>query len=528
MFQPFRTHLSRAAIAVSALSLVASLNACDDPSTDPVDAIDDAFLTADGLSGKSDGGFDDTVTRAVLDLANRATHEQLDDEVRLDRRAADGIVDYRHGADGLKGTSDDRRFEDLETLDAVPYVGRVAFERMAEYALQHGYGAQDPCPGGQGHDVVDPVPPVVDGGVRGCDQKWFGDCHFGDSLPLPSQLEQVTATAIDLDGTVRVVGWDGSANYNMDELFVATQAAGTTGFTVEKLGHGWPNFKGFLRRPDGTHATLHTSRYVEGNTTYNHVVPYLDGQIICDGAYRGDAADHGFGTFGSDGTFWFATRTPSPEGAIEVCSQRAGESSWHRQLLLRGPALTGSAGYGSPGSVHGIVMRDGQPEVWARINNQPGGLVRYRLGGNAWHGKTFSGPLYQSLRFITAEDGAYMTSSEGTRMDLYQVTEQGLEGPTTLCTRSAYADQMCYLQGLSAIPGGGVLAVFEAQANGATRFSRYINGEVTTTDLANLPLAYTETSSAVSVGPFGGIYLLRSLLDRAHDVLRYLPLELAQ
>jgi phosphatidylserine/phosphatidylglycerophosphate/cardiolipin synthase-like enzyme len=65
---------------------------------------------------------------AVLALANDAavTFELLDDDVALDARAARGIVAGRP-------------FADLAALDAVPYVGKSAFEKLTAYALAHGY-----------------------------------------------------------------------------------------------------------------------------------------------------------------------------------------------------------------------------------------------------------------------------------------------------------------------------------------------------------------------------------------------------
>lgn len=82
---------------------------------------------------------------AVLDLANRASLETLDDPsseggVGLDVRAAEGIVAYRAGDDGTEGTDDDETFDTLAELDAISYVGARAFGKLLDYALDHGYG----------------------------------------------------------------------------------------------------------------------------------------------------------------------------------------------------------------------------------------------------------------------------------------------------------------------------------------------------------------------------------------------------
>jgi len=65
--------------------------------------------------------------QGILDVANTASFTELDDDVRLDRRAAQNIVD-RRGAG----------FTDLETLDAVPYVGDSALQRLLDYAYSTG------------------------------------------------------------------------------------------------------------------------------------------------------------------------------------------------------------------------------------------------------------------------------------------------------------------------------------------------------------------------------------------------------
>lgn len=62
----------------------------------------------------------DAETLAVLDLANTASFEELDQDVSLDRRAAEGIVELRP-------------FATLDELDAVPYVGDVALEKLRAY-----------------------------------------------------------------------------------------------------------------------------------------------------------------------------------------------------------------------------------------------------------------------------------------------------------------------------------------------------------------------------------------------------------
>ena len=90
----------------------------------------------------ADGVITDPAERqAVLDLVNDPAigFSQLDDDVRLDRRAARRIIEYRNGDDGVVGTSDDTLFSSIAELDEVPYVGATALGRLLDYAKANGY-----------------------------------------------------------------------------------------------------------------------------------------------------------------------------------------------------------------------------------------------------------------------------------------------------------------------------------------------------------------------------------------------------
>jgi hypothetical protein len=117
--------------------------ACTDaPEADVVDGIDDDVVG----TGKADGlAFSPAETAALLELVNTATLGELDDEVPLDRRAAAGIVAHRDGPDGIDGTDDDDLFDDLAELDAIAWVGPVAFASLLAYADAHGLGGAAPC-----------------------------------------------------------------------------------------------------------------------------------------------------------------------------------------------------------------------------------------------------------------------------------------------------------------------------------------------------------------------------------------------
>ncbi|MCA9618827.1 MAG: hypothetical protein KC731_07395 [Myxococcales bacterium] len=75
---------------------------------------------------------------AVIDLVNEASLVVLDDDVGLDKRAAENIVAHRDGADATPSTSDDDPFDDIEELDAVPYVGPSALDKLVAYVHAQG------------------------------------------------------------------------------------------------------------------------------------------------------------------------------------------------------------------------------------------------------------------------------------------------------------------------------------------------------------------------------------------------------
>lgn len=102
------------------------------------DGRDDSFL---GGGGKGDtGGIAEGTYEAqlVLGVANTASLEVLGESppegVGLSQRTVDNIGNVRLGDDGLPGTADDGRFRSLAELDAVPFVGPIAFEKLLAYA----------------------------------------------------------------------------------------------------------------------------------------------------------------------------------------------------------------------------------------------------------------------------------------------------------------------------------------------------------------------------------------------------------
>lgn len=67
-----------------------------------------------------------------------ATLAVLTNDVRIDARAARGIVAARAGADGSLGTADDVRFTSVAQVDAVAYVGAATLVKLDAWAATHG------------------------------------------------------------------------------------------------------------------------------------------------------------------------------------------------------------------------------------------------------------------------------------------------------------------------------------------------------------------------------------------------------
>lgn len=78
----------------------------------------------DRLAEWGEANADKDEAALILEVANNATLAELDEDVPLDARAARGIVAARP-------------FEDLASLDEVPYVGTVAMERMYAWGIEN-------------------------------------------------------------------------------------------------------------------------------------------------------------------------------------------------------------------------------------------------------------------------------------------------------------------------------------------------------------------------------------------------------
>jgi phosphatidylserine/phosphatidylglycerophosphate/cardiolipin synthase-like enzyme len=113
-------------------SLLLLCAACGSAADDPGDGENDPFAI-----GKGDGAIDpeSDEAKAVLLVVNdlELGVTELDDDVRLDSRAAQNIIEHRDGGD------DHDLFDDLEELDQVKFVGQTALNALLKFAIAEGY-----------------------------------------------------------------------------------------------------------------------------------------------------------------------------------------------------------------------------------------------------------------------------------------------------------------------------------------------------------------------------------------------------
>ena len=106
--------------------------------------------------------FTDAEVAAILTVANTETMTGLDIDARLDRRAAEAIVAYRAGADGLSGTGDDDPIDTLSELDGITWVGPYAIEQLLAHAQVLGLlGGSTDDPGDDPSDDPPEDPPTT-------------------------------------------------------------------------------------------------------------------------------------------------------------------------------------------------------------------------------------------------------------------------------------------------------------------------------------------------------------------------------
>ena len=128
-------------INIGWLAFLVVLSACGVDDAAPTEDPNESFLAQMGSAdGKADAIIIDEGSPealGILAVANELDFEQLDDDVSLDRRAAESIIVYRQG--DVDDPNDDRDFDSLDELDQVAWVGMRAFRKMYDYASANGF-----------------------------------------------------------------------------------------------------------------------------------------------------------------------------------------------------------------------------------------------------------------------------------------------------------------------------------------------------------------------------------------------------
>ena len=184
------------------------------------DGRDDTFTSG----GKLDG-FECTAAEAaaILQVVNTASLSDLKNDVGLATKAADNVVAYRLGDDEIRNTADDETFGSLAELDAVPYIGPVAFTRLLTYVHDAELVGPPPAPTGQWNvsTIANGSQPDFALTPDGEPVMLFNSGGFklrradGTTVALPTDLSTWNATpqvAVDSTGTEHILYMGSGSN----------------------------------------------------------------------------------------------------------------------------------------------------------------------------------------------------------------------------------------------------------------------------------------------------------------------------
>ncbi len=137
--------------------------------------LDPSGDSGSALSTQERLGLSDDDVAAILAFLNGCATDlaELDDDVPLDKDAAEALIDHRDGADGLCGTDDDDPFDDLDEVDATPNVGDASILAILAY---------------------------LDGGGSGGDGEWEGVSMTADEAAVVLEIaNQASYEVLDID-----------------------------------------------------------------------------------------------------------------------------------------------------------------------------------------------------------------------------------------------------------------------------------------------------------------------------------------
>lgn len=131
----------RSVLGVCACALVLALVGCGDVQEEGITVVFDDEAAGTITHNLTDGSPDAVGLLAFLN-DEQTGFETLDIDARLDKRSAAGLIHHRNGPDGEFGTWDDNRFDSIDEVDAVKWVGSKTILRLLAYAGDLGYVPQ--------------------------------------------------------------------------------------------------------------------------------------------------------------------------------------------------------------------------------------------------------------------------------------------------------------------------------------------------------------------------------------------------
>ena len=175
------------------LALPLIMLGCVDAAEESPDGIDDR-----GVDGKADGSqLGECETTKILELLNGGVTADNLESAGIHARAAKELVAHRDGADAQFGTADDDKFDSIDEVDEVAYVGRTAFTQLAAAVARA--CAPDPF-----SDARDATKPII---------------MFPAGTPAPTDYAYPDGGDFNLGGTEFWQKWSGGHNptYSFDE-----------------------------------------------------------------------------------------------------------------------------------------------------------------------------------------------------------------------------------------------------------------------------------------------------------------------
>jgi len=256
----------------------------------------------------------------ILWAANEVSHGTLDGAVGLDRRAADGIVAARP-------------FANVDTLDAVPYVGPAALDALEAYGIKAfgtdcDVGTLVRKDGAVFTDLATALADTNEPQVVACAGTLYGDAAWFEGADHDVAVYGFGADETVFDGLHRsafVVGLADTSTYTF------------YGTTLTKSDDGWFSAVGSSR--DDTTIELLAVDMSDNRANKGGAVYTLDEVVAIDSTFSDNVASwYGGAVAGRSGTFVDCVFADN-----QATDQAAAVRMWH-DLTVLGGAVVGHEG----------------------------------------------------------------------------------------------------------------------------------------------------------------------------------------